>query len=426
VFSGNRDDTKKDSFCGYVSAMQDYLNDESIDKAKGYNGKLFTPYNYGYIIEAGLDENGKSEVAKHYVTGKYTPELAIVMPDQKTFYMSDDGNGKGLYKFVSDNKIESFVKNWSGTLYMAKAKQISKTDGGEFELSWLELGHSSDDKIKSMIDKGIQISDIFELKNVKEKRCEEGFTKIFEDSASYCLRLKDAKESHVFSSNQELLNAAAFLESRKYGAYLGGTTEFVKEEGITYDKEKNVMYVAMSSIKGAMLDNYENSESANDIRLDKNICGGVYEVALDDAFSATKMKGLVNGKELHPDDKDAELNRCRSDLVSNPDNILYIGNNTLLIGEDTQYHLNNMLWAYNTDSKALTRIVTLPIGGEVTGLESTQIKDRKILFVNVQHPFEDIPQNAQGHDVKADLIHNAGALQKDGFVGYIEFTEVKK
>jgi secreted PhoX family phosphatase len=420
VFTG-----KEGDFCSYVSDMQEYLKDYAIDKSNGYRGKSFTPYNYGYIIEAGFDPEGTSQVAKHYVTGKYTPELALVMPDQKTFYMSDDGNGKGLYKFVSDEKIKGFVKNWSGTLYMAKAQQISKRDGGEFAISWIRLGHSSDTEIKSEIDKGIKLSDIFDVKELQDGRCYEGYKHIFEDARSYCLRLKDAKESSLFKDNEALKNAAGFLESRKYGIYLGGTSEFVKEEGITYDEERNVIYMAMSSIKGAMLDDYKTIESANDIRLEKNICGAVYELSLEKDFSVTKMKALVLGKALKENEAYADNYQCSPFQVSNPDNILYIGDNTLLIGEDTTSHLSNMLWAYNTKDKVLTRIATLPIGTEVTGLFKADVEGKKAIFMNLQHPFEDIPVNAKGQKVKEKFLKEIPLSQKNGRIGYIGFTKIK-
>jgi len=35
------------------------------------------------------------------------------------------------------------------------------------------------------------------------------------------------------------LTFAAFLETRRYAAMLGATTEFEKEEGITYDPDRN-------------------------------------------------------------------------------------------------------------------------------------------------------------------------------------------
>ena len=55
--------------------------------------------------------------------------------------------------------------------------------------------------------------------------------------------------------------------------------------------------------------------------------------------------------------------------VANPDNIRYSeAMRTLFIGEDSGNHLNNFVWAYNIDSKALARIFSAPIGAENTGL----------------------------------------------------------
>ncbi|MDQ7082933.1 MAG: hypothetical protein Q9N34_08310 [Aquificota bacterium] len=85
----------KNYFCSYVAGMQKYLKDTSIDKTNGYNGDEFSLYNYGFIVEVAVDESGNTKVAKHYVTGKYTPETAVVMPDHKTIYITDDGSAKG-------------------------------------------------------------------------------------------------------------------------------------------------------------------------------------------------------------------------------------------------------------------------------------------------------------------------------------------
>ena len=43
--------------------------------------------------------------------------------------------------------------------------------------------------------------------------------------------------------------AAAFLETRRYAAYKGATTEFSKWEGITYDSKRNVLYTSMSAVR---------------------------------------------------------------------------------------------------------------------------------------------------------------------------------
>lgn len=398
------------SFCSYVDGMNKYLGDANIDKTNGYNGDTFSPYNYGYIVEVQPQEDGTTKSAKHYVTGKYTPELAAMMPDGKTVYMSDDGTAKGFWKFVSDAKISDFKSDWEGTLYSAKVSQTSAENGGAFNLSWVELGHAKDSEIKTMIDSKMKLTDIFSIAKPNESgTCEAGFTSIYEDSTFECVKLVAGQEK-----------AAAFLETRKYAALKGATIEFRKEEGLTYDADRNSLYVAMSSIEKSMEDNYKDSEPANHIKLAKNICGAVYEVALDENYSGTTMNAIVVGQPLAETDAYAEEWTCSPEGISNPDNITYIGHDTLLISEDTTKHVNNMTWAYNTKTKAMTRVASLPIGGEVTGVDTGIVGSKGVLMINTQHPFKDNPKAADGTKPNSALIENATAEQLKAEIGYID------
>ncbi|MEN8726536.1 MAG: alkaline phosphatase PhoX [Sulfurovum sp.] len=407
--TGNDMGGQANYFCSYVDRMNQYLGDANIDKTNGYNGDSFSPYNYGYIVEVQPQEDGSTKSAKHYVTGKYTPELATMMPDGKTIYMSDDGTAKGFWKFVSDTQIDTFQANWEGTLYAAKVTQVSAENGGSFDLSWIELGHASDSEIKTLIDSKMKLTDIFDIAKPDENgTCATG-TKVYEDSQFECLTLKPGQEK-----------AAAFLESRKYAAYKGATIEFRKEEGLTYDKDSNALYVAMSSIEKSMEDNYKENEPANHIRLEKNICGAVYKVSLDSNYNGTSMEAMVVGQPLDVNDTYANEWTCHPDSISNPDNITYIGHNTLLISEDTTKHVNNMSWAYNTQTKTMTRIASLPIGGEVTGVDTAVVEDKGILLINTQHPFKDNPKAADGSKPNSALIENATDDQMKATIGYFD------
>ncbi len=407
--TGNDVEGKANYFCSYVDAMQTYLGDQNIDKDNGYNGDSFSPYNYGYIVEVQPQEDGSTKSAKHYVTGKYTPELATMMPDGKTVYMSDDGTAKGLWKFVSDLQITDFKADWEGTLYVAKVVQVSAENGGAFDVSWIELGHAKDSEIAAMIKSKMKVTDIFEIAKPDENgTCATG-TKVYEDSTLECLTLKAGQEK-----------AAAFLESRKYAAYKGATIEFRKEEGLTYDADKNVLYISMSEIRKSMEDNYKGEEPVNDIRLEANHCGAVYELVLDNAYSGTSMKAVVVGQPLDVNDSYADEWTCHPDGISNPDNITYIGHNTLLISEDTTKHVNNMTWAYNTQTKTMTRIASLPIGGEVTGVDTAAIEDKGILLINVQHPFKDNPKALDGSTPNSALIEGATDEQLKATIGYFD------
>jgi len=412
ALDGTNNDTfgEVNHFCSYVNAMQEYLHDTDINKTNGYNGNAFSPYNYGYIVEVQPQYDGSTRSAKHYVTGKYTPELAVMMPDAKTIYMSDDGTAKGFWKFVSDSEIHEFEADWEGTLYAAKLDQIKADNGGSFHISWIRLGHAKDSEIKSIIDSKVKLTDIFSIAQPdKNRNCKDEYTLIYEDAKLECLKIKPGQEK-----------AAAFLESRKYAAYKGASIEFRKEEGLTYDKDKNVIYVAMSSIEKSMEDNYKNLEPANHIKLKKNICGAVYQISLNKLYSATVMKAIVEGHPLNFSDKYADEWSCSPETIANPDNITYIGNNILLISEDSVYHVNNMTWAYNTKDKSITRIASLPIGAEITGVDTGVIDSKAVLMINIQHPFQDNPEAVDGSKPNTALIEHATDEELKAKIGYID------
>jgi secreted PhoX family phosphatase len=106
-------------------AMNDYL------------GAPANAYDYGYIVELIPGEGVGTNVIKHYVMGRFSMEMTLVMPDGKTAYYGDDGTNRILYKFVAAEAGDLSA----GTLYAAKATQV---DGEAFNLEWIELGTSDD------------------------------------------------------------------------------------------------------------------------------------------------------------------------------------------------------------------------------------------------------------------------------------------
>uniref|UniRef100_UPI00261BA262 alkaline phosphatase PhoX n=1 Tax=Sulfurihydrogenibium sp. TaxID=2053621 RepID=UPI00261BA262 len=416
-FTGNDNNGKPNSFCQYVGSVQRYLKDTNINENNGYLGQKFNLYNYGYNVEVGY-VNGQWKVAKHYVTGKYTPELAVVMPDKKTLYMSDDGSDKGLYKLVLDNPQNSFNDNWCGTLYAAKVKQLSADNGGTFDVSWIELGKGCDKDIKTIIDKKPLLTDIFDLENPTS--CPADYKLIKEDGIQECLRLKTgSNRSSKFATDDEVKKAAAFLETRKYAAYLGASIEFRKGEGLAYDPDNNVLYFAITEIEKGMAD------TSGDIQLPENSCGAVYQLVLDSNYNATKMQAILVGKPINKNSNDPDYQKygskwsCHPDYIANPDNLKYIGLNTLLIGEDTSKHINNMVWAYNVKDKKLTRVMWVPTGTEVAGVFAhDQIGDKYIMTLNIQHPFVDKSYNADGV-VSNQTYLDQNKDKRKGVLGFI-------
>ena len=317
----------------------------------------FNPYRYGYILEISVQNGLSSTAAKHYAMGRRANELAYVMPDRRTVYMTDDGTNTMMTRFVADREDDLT----SGQLYIARFEQISSENGGEFTISWIDLGHTSDEEMRDHIESGITFSDIFEFEELNSNsECSPGFTSVNQNSfGPECLRLRE---------NMEIV--ASRLETRRYGAMLGGTTEFSKMEGFTYDAKRQRAYVSLSSIRYGMED-FERKGHAdashdlggqNHVRLEYNKCGCVFAFNMDDSYKATGASALICGNTHFG----THFNKCDPNGISNPDNIAMATENTLIIGEDTSHHVNNAMWAFDLETNALTRILTSPYGTECT------------------------------------------------------------
>jgi hypothetical protein len=203
--------------------------------------------------------------------------------------------------------------------------------------------------------------------------------------------------------------AASRLETRRYAAMMGGTTEFRKMEGISFDPDSMTMYLGMSEIAKGMLDGSSSDTGGpNDIRLSLNQCGAVYALDLDSSYAATKIYGVVAGIPMTADygaDDDSAAyasdgpyanNKCDLDGISNPDNVTFMpGYNTLIIGEDTgSGHQNDLIWAFNVETKELTRIQTTPYGSETTSpYFYPNVGGFGYLMSVIQHPYGESDTN---------------------------------
>jgi secreted PhoX family phosphatase len=352
------------------------------------------PYDYGLTPEVSVKADGRTSVVKHRALGRQSREKVQVMPDNRTAFQGDDGTYNMLTMFIADKPRDLS----SGTLYAAKWQQAGDQDGGTATLAWIRLGHGSDREIEKLAHQ-YRFDDIFETAPVVVIKTDgkisgyeappAGFKQIIAGHNSVNvenLRLKPGMEQ-----------AAAFLETRRYAAYQGATTEFDKYEGVALNAREHKVYHAITQIAGGMVDN--PADPRNDVRLPANICGAVYEMSTGDGqkdsdgqpiasdWVGTAMRAAVVGK---PQGSDAIGNTCDIDGVSRPDNLSYSEKmRVLFIGEDTNRHLNNFLWAYHLDSGKLVRILSLPAGAESTGLQV--VDDRNgfaYIMSNYQHAAE--------------------------------------
>ncbi|KAJ9440023.1 hypothetical protein DIPPA_17957 [Diplonema papillatum] len=330
--------------------------------------KQYHPYQYGHAWEFKvLDAAGNYEIKKKYALGRAAFELCLVSPDHMTTYCTDDATTSGFYRF--DSKSPGDLE--AGELSCARATQTSSTNGGAFDISWISLGTTTN-ATAQLEERAatLKFSDIFEAQPYDDG-CPAGFTAVqHPDAAIECLKL--VKE------DAETRRLAAFFETRRYCGMQGGTREFTKMEGITYDKEGEVFYVAISDVKSSMTADHKlDAVTGDHIRLPENRCGCVFKLSTTGGatlFDITRMEAEICG--TYDASQDEEHLTCAIDNISMPDNIVVMqGYNELLIAEDTSRHAYNYLWSYNLGSKELTRIASVPVGAEVTGTSGYHFQD---------------------------------------------------
>ena len=390
------------------------------------------PYHYGWPVEVRVLNGGKdTKVVKHYAMGRVSLELAYVLPDKRTAYLTDDGTGVGLYLFVADTPGDLR----SGTLYAAQWTQQpgNEEQGGQAKLGWHNLGPAKRSQIAAALKTKIGFAELFETANIDPDdggRCAAGYVSTnhgHDTGQPYvgheCLKLRPGTIAGV-----PIGVLASRLETRRYAAMRGATTEFRKMEGITYDPHERRLYLAMSEISKGM-EGDSNSEfdrgGPNHIRLPKNECGVVYSLGLKGGVKdsdgapiasnlvAYDMKGVLAGRPAnYPDGDPFAGNTCDVNRIANPDNLTFIsGYSTLIIAEDSgSGHQNDAVWAYHVETRALTRIQTTPYGSEATAVYFyPNVNGWAYIMSVVQHPYGDSDSDQ----------YRIGSLADRAYTGYL-------
>ena len=452
-----------------------YFRDFSLNTF-GSNS-VANPYHYGHVPEVTVHADGTGSVKKHFCMGRISREKVQVMPDNKTVLMGDDATSGGIFMFVAD--VAGDLS--SGTLYAAKLTQTSApgaVDGGAFTLTWIKLGQASSTEIEAIANglasqtgtqpgslnaaKGI-ITDVVQTKTVATALYSQitftsgaslyvkgtsdlgtaittqadlaGFTLV-----NYGNAQQFVKFAGVLSTSNK---AAAFLETHRFAAAMGATMEFTKFEGVTVNVKDKKAYFAMSAIKDTMTSNgfindpLGGASTGNVIQLAKISAGGTFEVVLgtDATIGSdyvpksmavpTALLGQDWTASTTPISNDTNGNSANVDKISLTDNLSYSeAMRTLFIGEDSSQHVNNFIWAYNVDTKALARIYSAPAGAECTGLQVVDnLNGFAYISANFQHPgdwegIHSILLNAVGSTLNATINSNWGN-KKQAAIGYI-------
>lgn len=377
------------------------------------------PYHYGHVPEITVNPDGTASIRKHYCMGRISRELVQIMPDNRTVLMGDDYTGGGLFMFIADvaNNLSS------GTLYAAKMTQTSaaqSADGGVFTVQWIKLGSANSTEIEALANSvwtnanGLKAGNIIDVQTVATP----GYSPVSLDGA--------ATEYTKVQTGME--KAAAFLETHRYAGILGASMEFTKLEGVTVNVKDKVAYFAMSRIEKTMQD------GAGTINVKKVMSGGVYAAGLQagqtdstnavinsawvpTTFAIPQVAAPYVGKLLGEDMvADADGNLSVVDKISCPDNVKFSeAMRTLFIGEDSGYHLNNYVWAYNVDTQSLSRILSAPAGAECTGLQAVDnLNGHCYVMSGFQHAADWSFKTPSQDALKAAVLANYGPSAPSG------------
>ncbi|CAN5571178.1 DUF839 domain-containing protein [soil metagenome] len=389
---------------------------------KAYSKNVFgdetkaNPYHYGHLPEVTVNPDGTGSCKKHYCMGRISHELVQVMPDNKSVLMGDDYTNGGLFMFVADKEKDLSA----GTLYVAKVGAGFSVDpaAAGAALTWIKLGHATSSEIENLANT-LKPADIMTV--VKADPLDATYTKMYCDGVANWVKLKPGMEL-----------AAAFLETHRYANLVGASMGFTKLEGTTVNSKDKIAYSALQNIQSSMIRGNAAWSEASGITVEKGInAGGVMAhkltggqkdtagIAIASDWVPVQTTMLFVGEDIAAD---ALGNIANPDKVANPDNLKFSEKlRTLFIGEDSGSHVNNFVWAYNVDTKALARVLSVPAGGEATGLHAVdEINGWTYVMSNFQHVGD--WSSSLHSKVQATLDPLVRASYKDRFgasVGYL-------
>ena len=393
--------------------MDDFSKNLYGDAAKA------NPYNYGHMPEVTVNPDGTGSIKKHFCMGRISHELVQVMPDNRTVLMGDDATNAGYFVFVADKEKDLS----SGTLYVAKVGSGFSIDpkvGTAAPLTWIKMGSTTSAEIEKLAST-LKPTDIMTM--VKADPNDASYTKIVANGKTEWIKINAGMEK-----------AAAFLETHRYAAYLGASTGFSKMEGTTVNIKDKVAYSALQNCRDSMVAGNASNVPGNGISIPKalnagavmalNLKGGQKDTAsaaINSEWMPVDTKALLAGEDITAD---ALGNTANPNKVANPDNLKFSEKmRTLFIGEDSGQHVNNFLWAYHIDTKQLSRIMSIPAGGEATGLHAVdEINGWTYIMSNFQHAGDwgGIHNVVKG---QLDPLINANYKNKSGAaVGYLTGT----
>ncbi len=372
-------------------------DDLTIDDVRA----TMNPYDHGYPIEISGAGGGGYTLQRHGAMGRAALEKVLVMPDDRTVYLTDEDINGALFLFLATTAGDLS----EGELFAARWLQTSGPGegAGEATLDWVSLGVASDADVDAVLAKNPAFSDLFETADplrvdhdeddktppIIDGSCPKGFR----PSSGTGVEL----ECLALVKGMEL--AASRLEPTRYASWLEATAELQSAEGLAHDPVTNTLFLAVGAVERGMEAGHRTWDVGgnNDIRAQRNRCGVVYAVDLAKSarvrseFAGETLRPLLDGvPTTYPSESSFAGNTCSISFPANPDELAFVpGYDTLFVGEDsTTGHLSDAVWALEVSSGRLDRVLTTPYGSEVASLDfRPNLAGHGYLTVVVQHPY---------------------------------------
>ena len=350
-----------------VDAPSDLSGDVDLETSlKPITGPYPNPYRYGKIVDFREPTAETPQPVKYHVMGRAAFECPDVQADEKTVYLTSDGDNKALYKFVADQPIPSYddPMDVAGTLYVARvtndqaARDLPPAEV-PLELEWLPMGHASNDEVESWIAEYDHVDQVCYLeqhaetdwrKDLRAALEEADKTVIESGNRSYISDEDIVEWARQYEQNgpdgvDEDLRRVPFLETRAAAKEIGATVEFRKAEGI--DSRDGAgpgdwVYVGISELNTGMANGPDTPKGGIDM---DHVDGGVvYRGQLEDDYNLSTLHPVIVG----PDATDPA--DVANDALVNVDNVFALEDGRVLCCEDAdQYgrsYPNDCMYVY--------------------------------------------------------------------------------
>ncbi|HEX7819742.1 MAG TPA: PhoX family phosphatase [Sphingobium sp.] len=328
--------------------------------------------NYGWVVEIDpLQE--LAPATKRTAMGRFSHENVAFMTDtgnRVAFYMGDDSTPGCIYKFIPDRAFSSTNRALNidmldyGTLYVAR---FNANGTGE----WRALVQGQNGLIAGASDPG----------NTSQSTTPAAPTTV-----------------NFHSQADVLLNTQS-------AARVAGGTVMDRPEWLTVAPDKKSIFVTLTNNSGRRVTDNPNPRVSNlhghiikfseagDSPLATTFNWAIFLLAGNPGLAEDNLKGNINGDYFSSPDG----------LRIDPQGRLWVqtdhnltGNAGTLAGTSVnmvQGFGNNSMYHVDQTTKLSKRFLVGPVGCEITGIAYTP--DLKSFFINIQHPTNNWPVNAQ-------------------------------